>query len=65
MYGLPIERLPAEKLRELNSWLVDSFGPASDETYYIDYDFDLHTLCMSKQVYTLYLLKYHGNYSNS
>lgn len=65
MYGLPIERLPEKPLRELKQWLQESFGPESNETYYIDYDFDLHTLCMSKEVYTLYLLKYHGNHPNS
>jgi hypothetical protein len=58
MNGVAIERWDYNHRAWVTSWLTETFGERSKETWLIDQDYDLLTLCMNDEIYTLYTLKW-------
>jgi hypothetical protein len=58
MRGIAIEQWPARQTSEVLNWLDSNYGPSSDDTWYLDQDFNLFTLCMSDEIYFIFKLKW-------
>ena len=58
MVGYPIERWSLSRHDTVIRWLTKTFGKEDPTIWYIDYDFDLHTLCLSEDVLPFALLKF-------
>lgn len=64
MKGIAIEKWALIRLDAIQAWLEETFGPQSADGWNIDFDYDLQTLCMSKQIYAFYVLKWGGVYKD-
>ena len=58
MVGYPIENWSANRRDTVVRWLNDTFGKEDYNVWYIDYDFNLHTLCLSDEALLVVLLKF-------
>ena len=58
MMGVAIERWDSYHTAWVTTWLTNTFGERSKETWFVDQDYDLFTLCMTPEIYTLYKLKW-------
>lgn len=58
MMGVAVERWDHYHKSWVYSWLTETFGERSEETWFEDQDYDLITLCMTPEIYTLYKLKW-------
>jgi hypothetical protein len=58
MNGVAIERWSFWQQANMRAWLTKTFGPSNKETWFEDQDYDLFTLCMNDEVYSMYLLKW-------
>lgn len=58
MKGIAIESWSVAKEQTTLSWLDRTFGESSKETWYVDQDYDLVTLCLSDEAYVMYKLKW-------
>jgi hypothetical protein len=56
--GVAIEGWASSKRVGVEGWLLENFGEASEETWFVDYDYDLFTLVMSAKIYTWYTLRW-------
>lgn len=58
MRAIAIEHWSAAKEQRVITWLKNTFGPRSMDSWFIDQDYDLISLCMTDEIYTLYKLKW-------
>ena len=56
--GIAIERWDSNHTAWVCTWLTETFGERSKETWFIDQDYDLFTLCMTEEIYMMYKLKW-------
>ena len=58
MKGVAIEDWDSKKRVEVNDWLQKYYGRSSENTWYIDYDFDLVNLILNDEIYTMFTLRW-------
>jgi hypothetical protein len=58
MIGVAVERWDYTHRAWVCTWLTETFGERGKETWLLDQDYDLLTLCMTPEIYTLYKLKW-------
>lgn len=58
MRGVPVEQWDLNLLDQVLDWLKENFGEPNKKTYFIDYDYDLWTLTMRPDIYTMFALKW-------
>lgn len=56
--GVAIERWDYYHRSDVCTWIETNFGKRAKELWYIDRDYDLETLVMREDIFSLYLLKY-------
>ena len=59
-YGVAIESWTSARVNKVFSWLRKNYGPESKltNTWFRDQDYDLVTLVMREDIYTMYILKW-------
>jgi hypothetical protein len=58
MKGVAIERWPGAQEQRVVAWLTECSGPPTMDTWFIDQDYDLLTLVMLDELYTMYKLRW-------
>ncbi len=58
MKGVAIEHWNSKKRVEVNDWLLKYYGKPGENTWYIDYDFDLVNLILNDEIYTMFALRW-------
>jgi hypothetical protein len=56
--GVAIEQWAPGVEYKVCAWLKDAFGPTNRNSWYIDQDYDLVTLVMRADIFSMYLLKF-------
>ncbi len=58
MKGVAIERWGAQHSHDVFKWMNDTFGPQHAGVWYVEYDYDLHSLIMTDEMFVMYLLRW-------
>jgi hypothetical protein len=58
MIAVAFESLSTKTQFEVETWLIQNFGPSTKETWYLDQDYDLEDLVMTEHIHLLYKLKW-------
>ena len=58
MMGVAVERWNSKHKAEVYAWLYKVFGNQSKQAWFEDHDYDLFTLCMNDEIYSMYILKW-------
>ena len=58
MIGLAWERVDLVKKQAVETWLAETFGPATPTTWYLNWDYDLLDLLLNEEIAVLYYLKW-------
>ena len=58
MIGIAWEREDWLKRAVVENWLIETFGPSTPTTWYIEQDYDLLGLVMNESIAVMYYLKW-------
>jgi hypothetical protein len=58
MRAVATERWTAKRELEVRNWLTECAGPSTMDTWFVDYDYNLISLIMTEELYTMYRLRY-------
>ena len=58
MIALAWERVNLVKKQAVETWLEETFGPATPTTWYLNWDYDLLDLLLNEEIAVLYYLKW-------
>lgn len=58
MIGFVFENISLSKQDAQIAWLTDTFGESTEQTWYLDQDYDLETLVLTEEIAVMYKLKW-------
>lgn len=57
-HSVVMDNLGWDRRTSIHKWLEDTYGPSTKNTWDIDYDYDMTTLLMIDEIYSMYLLRW-------